>query len=183
MANDGEKEKIGGDIPSGSGKNADPNVEEDNCNEESGDNNLRENDVGQEGNAPKKACQGEYHNESDLQVWKDRSLKRDGEIKGMANKLADLQLVVNFMMQNNIMEPLFPLEDMSIPATKNDAQKGGQKVIPVVPQHDRAKEHSHQSLREVGQGESMRGESQKTPRAKETYVKEHRHVQGEGALF
>ncbi|KAL7169961.1 hypothetical protein ACSBR2_034918 [Camellia fascicularis] len=76
----------------------------------------------------------------------------------MANKLVDLQSVVNFMIQNNIIQPPFPLKDMPIPTAKNDAQKGGQKAVPAVPQHDRTKEHSHRPSREVGQGESMRGE-------------------------
>ncbi|KAL7259713.1 hypothetical protein ACSBR1_005566 [Camellia fascicularis] len=42
MANDGQKEKIGDDIPAGSGKHIDPNIEEDNCNEETWDKNLGE---------------------------------------------------------------------------------------------------------------------------------------------
>ncbi|KAL7258679.1 hypothetical protein ACSBR1_004735 [Camellia fascicularis] len=71
-----------------------------------------EKDVGQEGDVPKKACQGEYYNKSNLQ-------------------------------------PPFPLEDKPIPAAKNDAQKGGQKSILVVPQHDKAREHSHQLSQEV----------------------------------
>ncbi|GMP32552.1 hypothetical protein CsSME_00006255 [Camellia sinensis var. sinensis] len=37
MANEGQKEKVGNDIPTGSGKHIDPNVEEDNCNEETRD--------------------------------------------------------------------------------------------------------------------------------------------------
>ncbi|KAL7198746.1 hypothetical protein ACSBR2_021112 [Camellia fascicularis] len=57
-----------------------------------------EKDVGQEGDAPKKAGRDEYYNESDLQVWKDRCLRIDNKMKGMANKLVDLQSVVNFMM-------------------------------------------------------------------------------------
>ncbi|KAL7212184.1 hypothetical protein ACSBR2_014956 [Camellia fascicularis] len=150
MANDGHKEKVEDDIP---------NVEEENCNEGPRDQNSGENDSGQEGDAPKKAGQGGYCNESDLQVWKDRCLKRDDEMKGMANKLADLQSVVNFMMQNNVMQPLFPLKDMPIPTDKNDAQKGGQKAIPVVLQHDKVKERSHQPSRVTGRVESIRGES------------------------
>ncbi|KAL7262277.1 hypothetical protein ACSBR1_000621 [Camellia fascicularis] len=82
-------------------------------------------DISQDGDVPKKVGRGEYYNESDLQVWKDRCLRRDGEMKGMTNKLTDLQLVANFMMQNNVMQPQFPLEDTPIPAAKNDAQKGG----------------------------------------------------------
>ncbi|KAL7199679.1 hypothetical protein ACSBR2_021888 [Camellia fascicularis] len=149
MANDEQKKKIGDDIPSRSGKHADPNMEEENCNEEPRDQNLWEKDVRQEGDVLKKAGRGEYYNESDLKVWKDRCVRRDGEMKGMANKLADLQSVVNFIMQNNVMQPPFLLEDMLIPAVKNDAQKGGQKAVPPVPQHDRAKKHSYWASREV----------------------------------
>ncbi|KAL7251851.1 hypothetical protein ACSBR1_013660 [Camellia fascicularis] len=87
------------------------------------------------------------------------------------------------MMQNNVMQPLFPLKDTPIPAAKNDAQKGGQKAIPPIPQHNRAREHSHWPSREVERGESMRGKSQKTHRAKETYAKEHQHVQGKELCF
>ncbi|KAL7236101.1 hypothetical protein ACSBR1_019384 [Camellia fascicularis] len=105
MTNDGQKEKVEDDIPSGSSKYANPNMEEKNCNEGPRDQNPGEKDVGQEGDALKKVGQGGYYNESDLQVWKDRYLRRDSEIKGMANKLVDLQSVVNFMMQNNVMQP------------------------------------------------------------------------------
>lgn len=48
---------------------------------------------------------------------------RDSEMKGIANKLADLQSVVNFMMQNNVMQPPFPLQDTPVPVAKTDAQK------------------------------------------------------------
>ncbi|KAL7239211.1 hypothetical protein ACSBR2_005159 [Camellia fascicularis] len=156
MANDEQKERVGGDIPSGSGKNVEPNIEEDNCNEEPQDKNPGEKDINQEGDVPKKVSQGEYYNKRDLQVWKDKCLRRDGEMKEMANKLANIQSVVNFMIQNNVMQPSFPLEDTPIPAAKNDAQKGGQKAIPAVPQHDRAREHSHRPSREVGRGDSTR---------------------------
>ncbi|KAL7264454.1 hypothetical protein ACSBR1_002411 [Camellia fascicularis] len=105
-------------------------MEEENHNEGTRDQNPRKKDVSQEGDTPKK-------------VWKDRCLRRDGKMKRMANKLADLQSVVNFMMQNNVVQPLFPLKDMLIPVAKNDAQKGGQKAIPAVPQHDKVKECSH----------------------------------------
>ncbi|KAL7183186.1 hypothetical protein ACSBR1_041795 [Camellia fascicularis] len=98
MANDGQKEKIGDDFPTGSGKHIDPNVEEDNCNEETQDQNHGDKDVRQEGDVPKKSDRSGYYNEDNLQVWKDRCLRRDDEMKGMANKLADLQTVVNFMM-------------------------------------------------------------------------------------
>ncbi|KAL7208483.1 hypothetical protein ACSBR1_030264 [Camellia fascicularis] len=98
MANDGQEEKIGDDINSESCEHRDPNVGKENRNKEAPDLNPGKKDVGREGNALKKASRDEYYNESDLQVWKDRYLKRDGEMKGMANKLADLQSVVNFMM-------------------------------------------------------------------------------------
>ncbi|KAL7187641.1 hypothetical protein ACSBR1_037662 [Camellia fascicularis] len=101
----------------------------------------------------------------------------------MTNKLADLQSIVNFMMQNNVIQPPFPLKDMPIPTAKNDAHKGGQKAIPAVPQHDKVKERSHWPSRDARRPESMRGESQRTPRTKGTYVKEHRHVQGKELCF
>ncbi|GMP96194.1 hypothetical protein CsSME_00044944 [Camellia sinensis var. sinensis] len=74
MANNGQKEKVGDDIPTGSGKHIDPNVEEDNCNEETRDQNPGEKDVGKEGDVPKKSDRDGYYNEDDLQVWKDRCL-------------------------------------------------------------------------------------------------------------
>ncbi|KAL7223818.1 hypothetical protein ACSBR1_025297 [Camellia fascicularis] len=101
----------------------------------------------------------------------------------MANKLEDLQTVVNFMMQNNVMHPPFPSQDTPIPAAKRDARKGGQKTIPVVLQHDRTKGHSHRPSREDGQGESTRRESQKTRRTKEACTKEHQDVQGKELCF
>ncbi|KAL7187296.1 hypothetical protein ACSBR1_037373 [Camellia fascicularis] len=58
----------------------------------------------------------------------------------MANKLADLQSVVNFMMQNNVMQPPFLLQDTPVLAAKTDAQKGEQKIIPVV--HNMARKMS-----------------------------------------
>ncbi|KAL7239685.1 hypothetical protein ACSBR2_005553 [Camellia fascicularis] len=70
---------------------------------EHGDQNPVENNVSKEGDAPKKAGRDEYYNESNLQERKDRCLRRDDEMKGMINKLADLQSVVNFIMQNNVM--------------------------------------------------------------------------------
>ncbi|KAL7176825.1 hypothetical protein ACSBR2_030215 [Camellia fascicularis] len=147
MANDRQKEKIGDDIPTESGKHIDLNVEEDNCNEETRDQNPEKKDVGQEGDVLKKADRGGYYNENDLQVWKDKCLWRDGDMKGMANKFGDLQSVVNFMMQNNVMQPPFPLQDTPIPAAKNDAHKVGQKTVPAVPQHTRTKEYSHRPSR------------------------------------
>ncbi|KAL7238570.1 hypothetical protein ACSBR2_004626 [Camellia fascicularis] len=183
MANDGQKEKIWDNIPTGSSEHFNPNVEEDNCNEKTRDQNPGEKDVDQEGDVPKKSDRGGYYNENDLQVWKDRCLQRDGEMKGMANKLADLQSVVNFMMQNNVMQPPFPLQDTLIPMAKNNAQKRGQKTASTVPQHIRTKEHSHQPSREVGRGESMKGDSWRTHRTKEVDPKEHQHIQGKELYF
>ncbi|KAL7211857.1 hypothetical protein ACSBR2_014668 [Camellia fascicularis] len=146
MASNEQKDKIGGDGPTGSGRPIDLNVEGDNHNEETRDQNHAEKDIGQTGDAPKNANQGRYHIEDNLQIWKDRCLRRDEEVKEMVNKLADLQSVVNFMMQNNIMQPPFPLHDTPIPAV--NTQKGGQ--IPIAPQHNRSRRHSHQTSREVG---------------------------------
>ncbi|KAL7215919.1 hypothetical protein ACSBR1_027964 [Camellia fascicularis] len=118
MANNEHGEKIGDDIPSGSGKHADLNMEEENRNEGTLDQNPGEKDVGQEGDTPKKVGQDEYYNESNL--------------------------------QNHVMQPLFSLKDTPIPAAKNDAQKGGQKAILVVPRHDKVKERSHRPSRDAG---------------------------------
>ncbi|KAL7183862.1 hypothetical protein ACSBR2_026105 [Camellia fascicularis] len=159
MANEGQKEKVGDDTPTESGKHIDLDVEEDNCNEEARDKNHREKDVGQEGGVPKKSGRSRYYNDDDLQVWKDRCLQRDDEMKGMADKLADLQTVVNFMLQNNVMQPSFPLQDTPIPAVKKGAQKGGQKTVPTVPQHGGTKGHSHWPSRDVGHGESQKTRS------------------------
>ncbi|KAL7198227.1 hypothetical protein ACSBR2_020691 [Camellia fascicularis] len=62
MANDGQKEKIGDDIPSESGKYADPNMEEENHNKGTRDQNPGE----KERDAPKKAGRDEYYNEINL---------------------------------------------------------------------------------------------------------------------
>ncbi|KAL7214537.1 hypothetical protein ACSBR1_026864 [Camellia fascicularis] len=121
MANDGQKKKIGDDTPTRSGKPVDLVVEEDNCNKETHDKNHGGKDIGQEGDVPKETDRNGYYNEDDLQVWKDRCLRRDEEMKGMANKLVDLQSVINFMMQNNVMQPPFSLQDTPIPAAKKDA--------------------------------------------------------------
>ncbi|KAL7192954.1 hypothetical protein ACSBR2_024712 [Camellia fascicularis] len=118
MANDGQKEKVGDDIPTGS---------------ETRDPNLGEKDIGKEGDVPKKSNRSRYYNEDDLQVWKDRCLRRDEEMKGMVDKLANLQMVVNFMKQNNVMQLPFPLQDTPILTAKNNTQKGGKKIVRVAP--------------------------------------------------
>ncbi|KAL7206170.1 hypothetical protein ACSBR2_018978 [Camellia fascicularis] len=66
MANDGQKEKVGDDIPTGNGKHIDLNVEEDNCNKETQDQNNREKDASQEGDVPKKSDRSGYYNEDDI---------------------------------------------------------------------------------------------------------------------
>ena len=43
-------------------------------------------DVGQIGEAPKKPDRSGYYKAEDLQVSKDRSLRKDEEVKEMANK-------------------------------------------------------------------------------------------------
>ena len=154
MTSDGQKDKVGDYIPAGSEKHVAPNVEEDGRYEETQNQNHGKKDVGQDGDVPKKPNRSGYYNKDDLQVWKDRCLRRDKEVKEMANKLTDLQLVVNFMMQNNVMQPPFPLQ--ATPILAANAQKGGQKPIPIAPQHTRNEKHSHRPSREVGRGESMK---------------------------
>ncbi|GMP84862.1 hypothetical protein CsSME_00038225 [Camellia sinensis var. sinensis] len=146
MANDRSKEKVGDDTPTESGKHIDLGVEEDNYNEETRDKNHGEEDVGQEGDVPKKSDRSKYYNEDDPR-------------------------------------PPFLSQDTPIPAAKKDAQAGEQKTTPTTPQHDRTKEHSHQPSREVGRGESRRGDSQRTHRTKEADSKEHRYVQGKDLCF
>ncbi|KAL7187806.1 hypothetical protein ACSBR1_037792 [Camellia fascicularis] len=116
MASDGQKDKMGNDTPAGSGRPIDLDIKGDNCNTKTRDQNHGAKDVGQTGDVPKKPNRSGYYNEDELQVWRDRCLRRDEEVKEMANKLADLQSVVNFMMQNNVMQPPFLLQDTPIPA-------------------------------------------------------------------
>ena len=110
MASNAQKEKIGDDAPAGSGRPIDLDIEEDKHNEETHDQGHRGKDVSQEGDTSKKTDQSRYYNEDNLQVW------RDEEVKELADKLADLQSVVNFMMQNKVMQPPYSLQDTPIPA-------------------------------------------------------------------
>ena len=71
MANDGHKEKVEDETPTGSGKPIDLDVEGDNCNRETHDKNHEGKDVGQEGDVPKNTDLSGYYNDDDLQVWKD----------------------------------------------------------------------------------------------------------------
>ncbi|KAL7181674.1 hypothetical protein ACSBR1_040548 [Camellia fascicularis] len=78
------------DIHNEEEEHVEPNAREENRNEGSQEPNLGANDVGKGHNGPKKGGQHEYYNESNLQVWKDRCLRRDKEMTDMANKLIDL---------------------------------------------------------------------------------------------
>ena len=55
MANDAQKENIKDDVLCGSGKHADPNIEEENHNEGAWDQNPGDKDVGKEGDTLKKS--------------------------------------------------------------------------------------------------------------------------------
>ena len=116
MASNAQNEKVGDDAPAGSGRPIDLDVEGDNHNEETRDQGHGGKNVGQEEDTSKKTDQDRYYNEDNLQVWRDRCLRRDEEVKELADKLADLQSVVNFMMQNKVMQPPYPLQDTPIPA-------------------------------------------------------------------
>ncbi|KAL7211175.1 hypothetical protein ACSBR2_014120 [Camellia fascicularis] len=126
MANDGQRQKVGDNTLTGSGKPIDLDIEGDNCNEETRDKN---------------------HGGKD----------------------------------NNVMQPLFSLQDTPIPAA--NAQKEGQKTVPIVPQHTRSEKHSHRLSREVGRGESRMEETRRTHRTKKADPREHRHVQRQELCF
>ncbi|KAL7164929.1 hypothetical protein ACSBR2_040760 [Camellia fascicularis] len=156
MANDEQQEKIGDDIPCGSGKHADPNIEEENHNEGTWDQNPGKKDMPEEG-------------------WRDEGNGKQVGRPAIGCQLHDAEQC--------------HATTVSIEGHTNSSvqeqrpRKGGQKVIPAVPQHDKVKECSHRPSREAGRAESMRRESQKTPRTKGTYVKEHRYVQGKELCF
>ncbi|KAL7202404.1 hypothetical protein ACSBR1_033972 [Camellia fascicularis] len=133
MANNGQAERIGDNIHSQEEEHVDHNARGKNENKRVRVLNLGANDAGKGCNDPRKGCRDECYNESDPKVWKDRCLRRDKEMKDMAIKLTYLQTVVNFMIQNNVMQPSFLLQDMLVPIAKTDAQKRGQKTVPVVP--------------------------------------------------
>ncbi|KAL7238409.1 hypothetical protein ACSBR2_004497 [Camellia fascicularis] len=77
MANDGQKDQIEDNGPAGSGRPIDLDVEGDDRNTETRDQSHRVKDAGQEGDAPKTTDRSGYYNEDDLQVWKDRYLRRN----------------------------------------------------------------------------------------------------------
>ncbi|KAF5934227.1 hypothetical protein HYC85_030398 [Camellia sinensis] len=71
MANDGQKDQIRDNAPTGSGRPIDLDIEGNDRNTET----LK--DAGQEGDAPKTTGRSGYYNEDDLQVWKDRYLRKN----------------------------------------------------------------------------------------------------------
>ena len=87
MASNGQRENIGGDTPIGSGRPIDLDIEGDNHNTETHDQGHREKDVNHECDTSKRTDQGKYYNEDNLQVWRDRCLRRDEEVKALTNKL------------------------------------------------------------------------------------------------
>ena len=68
IANNGHKEKIGNDTPTGSDRPIDLDVEGDNRNTETRDQNHSRKDVHQDGDIPKKPDRSGYYNEDDLRV-------------------------------------------------------------------------------------------------------------------
>ena len=101
----------------------------------------------------------------------------------MVEILTDLQTVVNFMMQNNVMQPTFPLKDTPVPAGKIGASREGLKTTPTMPQHGKGHGETRRTSKDVGHPESRRAESQRTPRAKKTYVRGSQQIQGHGLCF
>ncbi|KAL7197259.1 hypothetical protein ACSBR2_019858 [Camellia fascicularis] len=85
MANNGKEEKIGDDIHSECEEHVDPNVRKEDRNEGVQELNLGVNDASKGRDGPKKGGRDEYYNEGDLQVWKDRCLRKDKEMKEMEN--------------------------------------------------------------------------------------------------
>ncbi|KAL7173010.1 hypothetical protein ACSBR2_032473 [Camellia fascicularis] len=105
----------------------------------------------------------------------DKDVGQQGDVPKKSNR--------NGYYNEDNLQPPFLLQDTPILAAKNNAQKRGQKVVLVAPQHDRIKRHSHWPSREVGHEESTRRESQKTRRTKEACTKEHRDVQAKELCF
>ncbi|KAL7176233.1 hypothetical protein ACSBR2_029730 [Camellia fascicularis] len=76
MANDKQKDQIGDNAPTGSGRPINLDVEGDDRNTETRDQSHGVKDACQEGDAPKTIDRNGYYNEDDFQVWKDRYLRR-----------------------------------------------------------------------------------------------------------
>ena len=74
MANDGQKDQIRDNAPARSRRPIDLDVEGDNSNTETRDQSHGVKEADQEGDAPKTTNRS---NEEDLQVWKDRYLRRN----------------------------------------------------------------------------------------------------------
>ena len=74
MANDEQKDQIRDNAPARSRRPIDLDVEGDNSNTETRDLSHGVNEAGQDGDAPKTT---DRSNEVDLQVWKDRYLRRN----------------------------------------------------------------------------------------------------------
>ncbi|KAL7248834.1 hypothetical protein ACSBR1_011084 [Camellia fascicularis] len=69
--------QIGDNAPAGSERPINLNVEGDDHNTETRDQSHGVKDASQEGDAPKTTDRSGYYNEDDLQVWKDRYLRRN----------------------------------------------------------------------------------------------------------
>ena len=91
MANNGQKDQIRDNAHAGSGRPNDIDDEGNDRNSETRDQSHGVKDAGQEGDALKTTDRSGYYNEDDLQVWKDRYLRRnedpsrrDAKIGGMS---------------------------------------------------------------------------------------------------
>ncbi|KAL7263183.1 hypothetical protein ACSBR1_001372 [Camellia fascicularis] len=121
MANVGQEVSIGDDIHSEEEEYVDPNVGGENNENKVQEVNLEANNAARGRNSLKRGNREEYYNKSDFQVWKGRCLRRDDKVKDLANKLTDLQTVVNFMMQNKMMQSMLSLPAAPTPASNADA--------------------------------------------------------------
>lgn len=144
MANNGQEVRIRDDIYSEEEEHMGPNVGKGKNNEEVKEVDLEANNVAQGWNGSKKGSRDEYYQEGDLQVWNDKWLRRDEELKDTVSKLTDLYTVVNFMMQNNVMQLAFSLQDTPSPAAKASVEKDRQKTVLIVSQHAKGQRTSHQ---------------------------------------
>ncbi|THG04055.1 hypothetical protein TEA_004728 [Camellia sinensis var. sinensis] len=71
------KDQTGDNAPAGNERSINLDVEGDNSNTETRDQSHGVKDAGQEGDAPKTTDRSGYYNEDDLQVWKDRYMRRN----------------------------------------------------------------------------------------------------------
>ncbi|KAL7174786.1 hypothetical protein ACSBR1_043860 [Camellia fascicularis] len=108
MANAGQEERIGDDMHSEEEEYVDSYTGGGNVDKKVQEVNLVANNATRGRNGPRRGNREECYNESDCQVWKERCLWRDDELKDLANKLTDLQIVVNFMMHSKVMQPVLP---------------------------------------------------------------------------